>query len=119
MLSVEDFKNSLQENLEDLEANCILLWNYCLSSSDVHAEHELCNAASLMLWMTLSFNMGSLAGLGIREGPCSPPGDQKTRIQGYQFESTCVIACVIDSKEHYLLKQNVLKRRWGETASSY
>lgn len=46
MLSVEDFKNSLQENLEDLEANCILLWNYCLSSSDVHAEHELCNAAS-------------------------------------------------------------------------
>lgn len=66
-----------------------------------------------MLWMTSSFSMGSLAGLGIREGPCSPPGNQKTRIQGYQFERTCVIACVIDSKEHYLLKSNDLKRRWG------
>lgn len=65
-----------------------------------------------------SFSVGSLVGLGVwgGPGPC-PAALQRTRKPGSgatSFGSTCITACVIDSKEHSSAATAWLKgKMWG------
>lgn len=64
-----------------------------------------------------SFSVGSPSGLGTRGGPaCCPqtlPEEQKTKIQGYQFGSTCVTARAVGWRREAPAAAHLLQRAAG------